>query len=152
MIEVLAQTFSSPADTAVWAVVDFLLAVVVPQLADVTVIACSLRLTVLACIGCLLRRTAYHTEHVLCHLPVQVMALDCIVTVSTSIPATTLEALHLDVALVVLAAKHELPLGDVILFVFAMLCTVVVMWLRSVRWVGVALSQVVRGVGIDVGG
>jgi hypothetical protein len=70
VVEVFAQTFSSPADTTVWAVIDLLLAVVVPELTNVTVVTCSFRLTVPAHIGCRLGRSACHTQHVLCQLPV----------------------------------------------------------------------------------
>ena len=150
MIEVLAQTFSSPADTTVWAVVDLLLAVVIPELANVTIVACGFRLTVLAHLGCWLGRTACHTQHVLCQLPVQVMVLDCIVAVPARVPAAAFEALHFDIALVMLAAEHKLPFGAVLLVVFAMLCAVVVM--GPIRGVRVALAQIVRDLGGHVCG
>jgi hypothetical protein len=40
MVEVLSQTSPNPADTTIIAVIDALLVVVVPQLADITVIPC----------------------------------------------------------------------------------------------------------------
>jgi hypothetical protein len=60
VIEVFAQTFASSTDTAVWTMVDFFLAVVVPQLADIAIVACSLQLAVVAVFGCLLRCAARH--------------------------------------------------------------------------------------------
>jgi hypothetical protein len=66
MIEVFAQTFASSADTAVWAMVDLLFAVVVPQLADIAIVACSLQLAVLAVFCRFLRCSARHAQHVLC--------------------------------------------------------------------------------------
>jgi hypothetical protein len=60
MIEVFAQTFASSADAAVWAMVNLLFAVVIPQLADIAIVACSLQLAVVAVFGCLLRCAARH--------------------------------------------------------------------------------------------
>lgn len=150
VIEIFTQAFSSSADATVWAVVDLLLAIVVPELANVTVVTCGLSLTVLADIGCWLRGAARHAQHVLCHLPVQVVVFSGIVAVPTRVPAATLKALYFDIALVVLATKNEFSFGSVVIVVFAVLCTGVVV-MRSIRRVRVALSKIVRDVGGDVG-
>ena len=150
VIEVFAQSFSSATDAAVWAVIDLLLAVVVPELADVTIVTCSFGLTVLADIGCWLRRTASHAQHVLCHLPVQVVVFDGIVTVPTRVPAATFEALYFDVALIVLTTQNEFSFSTVLLFVVAMLCTGVIV-MRPIRRVRIAFSKIVRYVGSGVG-
>jgi hypothetical protein len=150
VIKVLAQTFASAADTAVRTMVNLLFAVVVPQFANVTIIARSLCVTIGADITRFLGRAAKHAQHVLRHLSVQVMVLGCIVTVPASIPAATLKTLHLDIALVMLAAEDKLAVNDIVLFFLAMVSTVVV--LRSIGWVGVAFAQVVGDVGMSIGG
>jgi hypothetical protein len=149
VIEVFAQTFSSSADTTVWAVVDFLLAVVVPELADITIVTRSFGLTVLADISCWLGSAACHAQHILCHLPVQVVVFDSVVTVPTRVPAAAFEALDFDIALVVLATKNELAFSTVLVVVFAMLCTGVVV-MRSICRVCVAFAKMVRDVGSEV--
>ena len=149
MIKVLSQTFSPPANAAVWAMVDFLFAVVVPQLADITIIACSLCFTLLAHVACFLGRATEHTQHVLSHLSVQIMVLDCIVTMPTCVPAATLEALHFDVAFVMLATQDKLAFGDVLFVLIAMVSVVL---LRSIGWIGVAFAQIVRNIRVGVGG
>lgn len=151
VVEVFAQTFSSPADTTVWAVVDLLLAVIVPELTNVTIVTCSFRLTLPAHMGCWLGCSACHAQHVLCQLPVQIVVLDCIVAVSACVPAAAFEALHLDIALVMLTAQYELPFSAVVVVVFAVFSTSVVM-MGSVRGGRVALSKIVRDVGGDVRG
>ena len=103
MVEVFAKTFSFPADTTVRAMVDFLFAIVVPQLAYIAVIAGSLCLTIAAMVGCLLGSSACHAEHVLGSPSVQMVIFYGIVTMSTGIPMPALKALYLDIALVMLA-------------------------------------------------
>jgi hypothetical protein len=151
VIEVFAQSFSPSADSTVWAVVDLLFAVVVPELADITIVTCSFGFTVLADIGCWLRRAACHTQHVLCHLPVEVMVFDCIMTVSARVPSATFKALHLDVALVMLATENQFSFGAVLVVVFAMFCTGMV-GMGSVRRVRVAFSKIVRYLRSDIRG
>jgi len=70
VIKVLAQALSPSTYAAVWAVVDLLFTVVVPQLADVAIVARSFRLAVVANIRCSLRRATDHAQHVLRHLPI----------------------------------------------------------------------------------
>jgi len=60
VIKVFTQTFSSSAYTAVWAVVDFLLTIVVPQLADIAIVTRGLSFTVVARITRLLRGATHH--------------------------------------------------------------------------------------------
>lgn len=151
VIEVLAQTFPSSTNATVWAMVDFLFTVVVPQLANVAIVACSLRLAVFAGIARLLGRATRHAQHVLCHLSVQIVVLDGIVAMSTRVPTATLEALHLDIALVVLAAKDKLSLGNIVLVFLGLLCAVLVV-LRSVGRAGVPFAQVVRCIEVGIRG
>jgi len=101
---VLAQSRTSSANTAVYAVVDLFVAVVVPQLADFAIIACRLHPALHTVLARLLGRATAHTEHVLRLHTIQVMVFHGIVTVSTRVPPPTLVALHLDVALVVLTS------------------------------------------------
>lgn len=70
----------------------------------------------------------------------------------TSVPAATLETLHLDIAFVVLTTEDKLAFNDVVLFFLAMLSVIVVVALRSIRWVGVAFAQIVGDVWVRVGG
>ena len=70
VIKVLPQTLSSSTYAAVWTVVDLLFTVVVPQLTDVTIVARSFRLAVVADLRRSLRRATDHAQHVLRHLPV----------------------------------------------------------------------------------
>ena len=61
VVEVSAQAFASPAYLTVWAVVDLLLAVIVPQLAKITVIACRFQVAVFAMVSRFLGRATCHT-------------------------------------------------------------------------------------------
>lgn len=61
VVEVFAQAFASPANTAVWAMINLLFAVVIPELANVTIIACSLCITVDADVTRFLGCSAQHT-------------------------------------------------------------------------------------------
>ena len=60
VIKIFTQTFSSSTYTAVWAVVDFLLTIVVPQLADIAIVTRGLSFTVVARITRLLRGATHH--------------------------------------------------------------------------------------------
>jgi hypothetical protein len=74
------------------------------------------------------------------------------VAVSTSVPMVTCEALHFDIPLVVLAAESRRSSGDIVLLFVVLLGPSMGVWsLRTVRWVGVAGSQTVGIVGVDVG-
>jgi tetrahydromethanopterin S-methyltransferase subunit C len=78
------------------------------------------------------------------------VVLDRIVAVATGVPALAFVALHLHVALVVLATKNQLPFGSLVLVLLAVVCAVV--WCDgSVCRVRVAFSQVVRVLGVDIG-
>lgn len=144
---VFPKTLTPPADTAVRTVVDLLPAVVVPQLADVAVVARRLCATLVAGFCCLLRRPTDHAKHVLCPLPVQCMVFHFVVTVTAGVPVPTLVALDFDIALVVLTAQHGLLVCMVLLLVF-----VVVVLGSPIRWARVAWPQLVGVLGVDVGG
>lgn len=149
MVEILANTLSSPADAAIRTVVDFLFAVVVPKLADVTVVTCSHCPAFLAVLSSLLRRTAGHAKHVFRPGSVQVVAFCRIMAMSTCVPTFAFKALDFDIALVMLASKHRFSFGDFILLLF-MLCAL--MGIRTVCGIGVSLTQVVWVLRIYVGG
>jgi hypothetical protein len=103
--KVLAQPLSHPAQAAVGTVVDGLVRIVVPELADPAVVV-GRRLRALgAGIRRLLRTPAEHTEHVLGLLARQDMVLDCVVAVPARVPPLARGALQLDVSAVVLAAE-----------------------------------------------
>jgi hypothetical protein len=121
VVEVFAQTFTPSADTAVRAVVNFLLTVVVPQLTDVTIIARRFRLAIGAVVASLLRCSTYHTEHVFRQLSIEIVILGRIVTMPAGVPMVAFETLHLDVALIVLAAKRRRCSNYVVILLFAML-------------------------------
>ena len=150
MVEVFAQTRASPADAAIWAVVDALLAVVIPKLANIAVVTCGWGLAIDAVVSRLLRRSASHAEHVLGQLPVQIVVFYCIMTVSASVPVQAVETLHLYIPLVVLAPKRGRISRSIVLFLLAILSYCVLP-----RWaicrIGVARSQTVRVFGVDVG-
>jgi hypothetical protein len=78
------------------------------------------------------------------------VVFDRIMAVPASVPMLTLKALHLDVAPVVHTAKSKLAFAEVLLLILAMVCTAMVdVW--SVGGAGVAGSQFVRILGIEVG-
>ena len=66
MVEVFSQTLAPSAYSTIRTMVNFLLAVVVPELADVAIVASCLCPAILTVLGCLLRCAACHAEHVLC--------------------------------------------------------------------------------------
>lgn len=88
--------------------IDLLPAIIVPELTDLTIVARSVRLAVVAVVASRLWCSAYHAEHVLSELPDQRMIFSCIVTVTTGVPMVAFETLHLDIPLVVFAAKSRL--------------------------------------------
>jgi hypothetical protein len=141
VVKILSEAFTSPADAAVGAVVDLLGAVIVPQLADVAVVASSFCLAVAAVTSRLLWSLAHHAEHVLRTPPIQLMILNGIVTVPASVPSTAFKTLHLHIPLVMLAAENGLPI-----------CSLLVLFLlRSVRGSGVSGPQIVWVLGVDIG-
>jgi hypothetical protein len=107
--KVLAQPFTQPTKPTVIAVIDALVAVVVPQLALVAVVPRSILAALHARLSGGLRRLAQHAEHVLRLLAVQVVGegqvVGGIVAVSAGVPLSAVEALNLDVAFVVHAAQ-----------------------------------------------
>jgi hypothetical protein len=119
---VLAQADSAPADSAVHAMIDFLAAVVIPQLADIAVIPRGLCPAVGARVPCRLGSPACHAHHVLGLFAIQVMRLYGIVAVPTCVPSPALEALHLDIPLVMLASKSEGLLVVVSVLSLAIVC------------------------------
>lgn len=122
MIEVFTQAFSPSAYTTVFAVVDLLCAVVVPQLAYAAIVASCLSFACLAKFSSLLRRPAYHAHHVSRHLPVQVVVFHSIMAVPASVPTSTLVTLYLDVPLVVLTSQYRLALSAVLVVFIRMIC------------------------------
>jgi hypothetical protein len=73
------------------------------------------------------------------------MVLDLIVAVTAGVPVSTLVALDLDIALVVLTAQHELLIGMVVFLVLVlMVCDC------PIRRTGVAWTKSVRVLEVDV--
>lgn len=108
--KVLAQSLSDSTESAVGAMVDGLVRVVVPELAYPAVVV-GRRLAALgACIGCLLCAPAEHAEHVFGLLAREDVILDSVVTVAARVPPLTRPALQLDIPAVVLAAEALLLL------------------------------------------
>lgn len=151
---VLAQPRTSPADTAVYAVVYLLVTVVVPQFTDLAVVACRLHPTLHAVLGSLLRRSAAHTEHILRLHAVQIVVFDGIMTVPTGVPPATLVALHLDIALVVLAPERGILLEVFVVLLFdGGICVWgMVRGPGPIRGLCIAGAQVVGVFGVDFGG
>lgn len=118
MYIISTQACASPAYAAINAMVYFLVAVVIPQLADLAVVARSLHPTMYTILASLLRGSTAHAKHILRLRSIQIMVLDSVVTVATGVPPATGEALHLDIALVVLASKRCLLLKGLELVVF----------------------------------
>ena len=117
MCIVFTKTSATSAYATVWAVIDFLAWIVIPQLAYVAVVAGRLYTTLVASVRCFLRGTTGHTEHVLCGLSVQRVVLDLIMAVPASVPVPAIIALNFDVALVVFTAEHKLLFEVVLLIV-----------------------------------
>ena len=67
--KVLVQSVANPADPTVWAMVNRLGGVVIPELADVAVVLCKLGVATVAVLGSRLNGLATHTEHHLCFVP-----------------------------------------------------------------------------------
>lgn len=149
---VFPEPFAPPADAAVVTVVDLLTAVVVPQLADVAVVACSLGAALHAVLGSLLRGAACHAKHVLRLLALQIVVLDGIVTVAAGIPSPTVIALHLHVPFIVLAAQRRLVVEHVAIVLFDDCVRVESGRARAVCRRGVAGPQVKGVLWIWVGG
>jgi hypothetical protein len=106
--KILAQPLANPAQSAVGAVVDGLVGVVVPELADAAVVV-GRRLAALgARIRGLLRTSAEHAEHVLGLAAGKDMVFNAVVAVAARVPPLARGALQLDVAAVVLAPETQL--------------------------------------------
>jgi len=107
---ILPQTFSAPADTTISAMVYPLCVVIVPQLAQITVIIRRSFPTFAAVLCGGLCGQTQHAEHVLRLLAVQFVVwlalgiVGFVVAVPAWKPAFAIETLNLDVALVMLAA------------------------------------------------
>jgi hypothetical protein len=106
--EVLAQSFTKSTNATVVAVIDLLAQVVVPQLADGTVVVSCKLVAHSTDLSSLLRSVAKHTQHVLGLSARESMVLHLIVANTTSIPSAASIALHFDISLVVDAAKFRL--------------------------------------------
>ena|SRR5690242_1773726 len=143
---VFTEAYAASANTTIRAVVDLLSRVVVPELADVAIIACRLYTTLNAGIRGLLWSATGHTEHVLRGLAVQRVVFDFVVAVSARVPVPAIIALDLDIALVVLTPQNKL-LFDLILLIF-----VVVVFDCPICRAGVSRPQLVGVLQIDVRG
>lgn len=113
--EILAKTYTSSADTAVIAVVNILERVIIPELANVAVIARRRHSAVDADVRCALGAGAQHAQHVLGGLPDEGVVLGRIVTEPARVPFVAGRALRLHVSPVVLAAQDSrgcLPVDD----------------------------------------
>lgn len=113
MYVILPEALTPPANAAVGAVIDLLIAVVVPKLAQFAVVTRRLGPALRAVFSSLLRRPTHHAKHVLRLDPVQIVVFDRIMTVPASVPPPTLEALHLDIALVVLTSERNIIVIEV---------------------------------------
>ena len=151
MVEVFTQTFTSPANATIRTMVDFLFAVVVPQFADVTVVTSSFCLAIAAVISCLLRCSAYHAEHVLCPLSVEIVFFYSIMAMPTCVPMLAFVALHLYIALVMLATEGEFSFDMVVVLILAMVCAAMLR-LGPMCRIGVAGSQTEWILGINFRG
>ena len=105
MEKVFAQTFTNTANAAVVTVIDALVRVVVPQLADVAIVAGSRLAALGAYIAGTLRMTAEHAQHVLGIAARQRVLFRIVVAQPAGIPALACEALQLHVPAVVLTAQ-----------------------------------------------
>lgn len=110
MYEIFPQTLSAPADATISAMIYALCTIVVPQLAQVTVIIRRYFPAFATVLCSWLRSQTQHAEHILRLLPIQFVlwfafgVVGFVVTVPTWEPAFAIETLDLDVALVMLAA------------------------------------------------
>lgn len=103
--EILAQALTDSAQAALGAVVDGLVRVVVPELADVAVVVGGRTAAPDARVRGALGAAAEHAEHVLRLLPRQDVVLDGVVAETARVPPLAAGALQLDVAPVVLASE-----------------------------------------------
>src|SRR5688500_12286995 len=88
VVEVLAQPFTSSAYTAVWTMVYLLLAIIIPKLADITIVTCCRCLADIAMMRSLLRCSACHAQHILCAFSVEIVIFNRIVAMSAGIPTS----------------------------------------------------------------
>jgi hypothetical protein len=130
--------------------IDLLLAVVVPKLADITIIARRFRLAIDAIVAGLLRCSTYHAKHVLRQLSVQIVIFGSIVTMPAGVPMMAFETLHLHIALIVLAAEGWRCSSDIVVLFFTMLRGCMLPW-WAVRGIRVARSQAVWVRGVNLG-
>jgi len=105
MDKILPNTFPPSADPTVFAVIYSVRTIAVPKLTYIAVVPSRKLVAILAILARRLRGIADHAEHVLRLLAVQRVVFHIVVAVSACIPLPTVEALDLDVALVVLAAE-----------------------------------------------
>jgi hypothetical protein len=117
MCVVFTKTSTTSAYATVWAVIDLLAWIVVPQLAYVAVVAGRLYTTFFASVRCFLRGATGHAEHVLRGFSIQRVVLDLIMAVPASVPVAAIIALDFDVAPVVFAAEHKFFFHLVLLIV-----------------------------------
>ena len=99
--EVLVQPVPNPANTTVVTVIYGLVHVVTPQSADVAIVLSRTLATVHTGIGCLLRITTQHAQHVFGHLPGQYVLLGLIMAQPAGVPFLAGRTLELDIAPVV---------------------------------------------------
>src|SRR2546421_10250740 len=109
MEKVFPQTLSESADATIIAVVNRLLWIIIPKLANGAVVASSLISARVASLRCSLRSVAQHAQHVFGLCSWKWMVFHVIVTKSASIPTPARAALHFDVAFVVFTAKLQSP-------------------------------------------
>lgn len=102
--KVLAQTLADAADAAIVAMINILLAIIVPELADTAVVLRGLFTTRFAPLRGRLSMPAQHAEHVLRFLPNKMMILDFIVAEPAGVPFLASITLQLHISLVVFAA------------------------------------------------
>lgn len=106
MEEVLPQALPSSTNTAVVAMIDVLVGMVIPKLADVTEVPGSGDMTVGAAFRSLLGARTQHAKHIFGVLPNELVVLDGVMAESARVPLGARRALKLDVASVMLTAKR----------------------------------------------
>lgn len=128
---VFANAFASSTNAAVWAVVDVLCWIVVPQLTYITVITCCLLLALSTELCSLLRMTTKHAKNITNVLPDKLMILCFVVTVTARVESLTLRTLHFDITHVVLTSERRIVAVAVVIDV---VCIELFPVVRIIRW------------------
>ena len=93
MKEILPETLSDTTNTTIVAMIDALVRIIVPKLANIAVIPSTSLPTHSACFRCRLRTATEHTEHILRFLTVQHVVLYSVMTEAAGVPSMACGAL-----------------------------------------------------------